>query len=487
MNRNQLLDWCKNSSNHHTLRYEFLICRRITGYIDYILFQPENLRARNVFFKELIKYLWKKIFNNEIESNDEIVHEGVNLLYYLFTDCCYTSSNFDICGVNGNTSAIDNVEIYERGMLDYLKTSLMCSTVDCNVGKGINIRFTNCINCSVSRFSLSSPKSTEMIDFHSVKRCMGKLDNCCNCVDCINCYNCNNCTLCTWCTDVHNSILCEKCTECNWCNNCEDCSNCSMCDNCIKCKLSRGLDTCKYCRDNCSNCTGCIKCKKCKNCDTCVSCNKCDGIQLCINCKECKDNCCECTDCINCVKCVHCINSTACTNCINCTKCRTCTDCTECSTCIKQTSKKQFDSVMYSRINQHISEEMLVFKQPFVVDLDNDGQRVEINGRIIQYFDEENQLVFQGTCQYEYPINNWSNALNFKLGQGWIYYPELQTRCCYIILSTNSKYNVTLADLINIHDTDTLIEYIQKQSKRSKNSVVFVYDRRGNEVYKHVN
>jgi len=97
MNRNQLLDWCKNSSNHHTLRHEVLICRRIDGYRDYILFQPENLRARNVFFKELIKYLWKKIFNNEIESNDEIIHEGVNLLYYL---CTYLYNN--VCHIYDN-------------------------------------------------------------------------------------------------------------------------------------------------------------------------------------------------------------------------------------------------------------------------------------------------------------------------------------------------------------------------------------------------
>ena len=33
-------------------------------------------------------------------------------------------------------------------------------------------------------------------------------------------------------------------------------------------------------------------------------------------------------------------------------------------------------------------------------------------------------------------------------------------------------------------DTDVLVEYIQKQSKHSKNSVVYVYDRNGNEVYK---
>lgn len=475
MNRNQLFDWCKDDSNCHTLSFIQLSSYKGRS----IVFRSSSSRIACNFFKQLIKYLWKKVFNSEISSNEEIEHEGVNLFYYLFGRCDAIST------VYGNTSAIDNVDIYYQGMLEYMiipKTKAFA--VDCKVGHGINTRLIYCINCYISRLSLRFAKAPRMINYYLVKSPIAKLHDCYNCIDCINCASCSDCTLCMSCTDCCNSILCTDCDECNCCNNCKSCEGLDMCDNCTECRQSQYLDICQHCKNHCFNCTGCVDCKSCKNCETCNSCVNCDSIQLCANCNGCKNNCSECTDCVNCVNCVHCTECKICSDCVNCTKCKMCTYCNECVTCVKQISKKQTDTAMFSRSHQHISEEQMFFAQPFIVNLDDDGQRVEINGKIIQYFDDENNLVFQGTCQYECPVTNWNNALNFKLGQGWIYYPDIQRKCCYIILSTNSKYNVTLSDLIKIHDTDVLVEYIQKQSKLSNNSVVYVYDRNGKEVYK---
>ena len=489
MNHNQLLDWCKDAHNHHDIYYV-----EVSSYNDrHIKFNPRGSYTYNVFFKQLIKYLWKKVFNTELESDEEIEHEGINLLYYLFTSR-YASSDLCISSVYGNTSAIDDVDIYERGMLRHIVINtdekyfsvlkIYAFAVDCKVGQGIDARFVRCINCSISRLSPNLPRADRMNDYYPAKNAVVKLFNCFNCVDCINCSSCSDCLQCTACIRVYNSIMCEDCKECMWCNNCKDCKKLKVCDNCTECNQSRGLDTCQRCRNHCNNCTGCIDCKVCTNCNACDSCNNCDDTEMCVKCKGCKDACINCVECTDCVKCTYCKECKKCTNCVDCTECKTCTSCTTCVTCVKQTSKKQTDSALYSRSHQNIKEEKMFFKHPFIVDLDDDGQRVEINGRIIQYFDDENNLVFQGTCQYACPVANWDNALDFKLGQGWIYYPDIQRKCCYIILSTNSKYNVTLSDLIKIHDTDVLVEYIQKQSKHSKNSVVYVYDRNGNEVYK---
>lgn len=478
MNRNQLLDWCKNRFH----RYIYYV--ELSSYNNrHIKFNPKSSRTYNNFFRQLIKYLWKKVFNTELESDEEIEYEGVNLIHYLFT--VYDEVNITFYNVFGNTSAIDNVDVYERGVLRSLdRSDVGAYAVDCKVGQGINARFVRCINCSISRLSPILPRVGRMMDYYPTKNVVVKMSNCFNCVDCINCSSCSDCLQCTACTDVCNSIMCEDCKECMWCNNCKDCKKLEVCDNCTECNQSRGLDTCQRCKNHCNNCTGCIDCKVCTNCDACDSCNNCDDTEMCVKCKGCKDACINCVECTDCVKCTHCKECKKCTNCVDCTECKTCTSCTTCVTCVKQSSKNQIDSAMYSRSHQNIKEEKMFFKHPFIVDLDDDGQRVEINGKIIQYYDDENNLVFQGTCQYAYPITNWENALNFKLGQGWIYYPDIHSKCCYIILSTNSKYNVTLSDLIKIHDTDVLVEYIQKQSKHSKNSVVYVYDRNGNEVYK---
>ena len=108
----------------------------------------------STFFNNLKKYLWQKIFDEDIEhikttANFDV---GNTLLSYLFG---IDMNFFEINSCVGDTHVLDNVTTYERGMLSFINRDdipIMTYLVDCKVAKDICdcVDIKDSINCSVA-------------------------------------------------------------------------------------------------------------------------------------------------------------------------------------------------------------------------------------------------------------------------------------------------------------------------------------------------
>lgn len=483
MNKQELLEYCRSATS--TLH----ICCENRKFKSF----EYKREGADLFFTKLIYYIWEKIYGNR---NVESCQVGVNLLCYLCD-----LDNAVAHSMIGCTDVLDNATMYIRGMIK-VKTNIRnrnnVFAIDCMMNMSEPTLFEYCINCKCG----SSP-------YIIMKKCMYK-SSCTCCYNCIDCCNCKMCIDCTNCKNVVGMYNCANCTDCSDCSDCSDCENisCVTCaSQCNNCKKSFNIHSCVDCTNcnictNCTDCTACSNssdsthCKKCKtrNADNCTNCS---GTQLtqcvnCINCKDCK-NCNKCTDCSSCTNCTGCTGCYTCCDCKNCSKCEynnkciRCKTCTNCNMCINQTKGNNATYVFYNRERIDIPNKMLMFKHPCIVDLTVDGERVEMNNEYIQFFDSENNLVFQGICQYKNPRLYWDEYMNFTISQGWFYYPEISKECCYVILSTKSKYSITVKDLIEqCKNYDQLIEFIKQRTIKAKNSYMYIYDRNGHPVREDV-
>ena len=474
-----------------------------------------NIGSYDYFFTELVKYVWKKIYGNQ--DIDEKI--GIKLLKFLCG-----MDNRSIYGIKGNTSVLDDATVYKKGMLDIAVNynGIYCINgyfiVDCVFHSECFVDINWCIKCNYCK---RSDSRIEMKHCYNCSECL-KMQYCSNCNNCSNCDNCDNCNdcidthcgsnnnKCKNCTYIENSTNCKNMNKCKNCNNCSSCNDCINCCNCKNCNLCKDCDNCSSSCQKCDDCKNIQKCKSCKSCEDCDNCQKCDdckNIQKCKSCKSCEDcdncqkcddckniqkckNCTSCTDCItseNCKNCTTCEECNRCVDCTNCKKCSGCKNCSNCNKCINQKNMKDISEKYFNRIEINIPKEIITFRRPVIVDLSVNGDRIEMNNAFIQYYDSNNNLLFQGICQYKHPLTTFYknyDCMNFAVGQGWFYYPDTHEPRCYVILSTKSKYNITIQDVVNFCDTNNsnndFIEFLQTRTMKMKNSDVYIYDRSGN-------
>lgn len=520
MDRQELLEYLRtvnlpNDSRWNYIKYQY------GEYYIFITFDNKNLGRKDYFFTELIKRVWEKIYGNRDVESEKI---GIRLLKFL----CGIGD--EICfSMYGNTSALDNATVYTEGMLDitverdkeynYIGKFM----VDCDLDtEDFEIYAEWCINCNCNNYAEYTKIFSNRKSFYLTQcyNCTNSLDimYCANCNDCTHCKNCKNCINCIGCRFIDNCNKCNNLELCNNCNNCKSCSNCNNiincnscnhCDNCIDCKHMKNCENCKNCTtchdsdnisecshcDECSNCESCTNCANCDNCIDCNNCSYCSNSKVCQICKtcsgcvnnvECKNNT-DCEDCItskNCKNCTTCEECNQCVDCINCKKCTGCKNCSKCNKCINQKNKQDCSEKFFNRIEINIPKEIITIRRPLIVDLSVNGDRIEMDNTFIQYYDSNDNLLFQGICQYKHPRTYYENCMDFAIGQGWFYYADTHEPRCYVNLSTKSKYNITIQDIVNFCDSNNssndFIEFLQTRTMKMKNSNVYIYDRSGN-------
>ena len=483
MNSQELLEYLRTTDQYQDSIEYWYNCNlyRFDTFVN-------DIGSCDYFFTEMVKLLWKKIYGNQDVENEKI---GIRLLKFL----CGIDDKA-IHSMKGNTSALDNATVYKKGMLDItLKTDESCYysgdfIVDCVFYRD-NVFITNwCINC-ICGYTITDHFRIEHC--YNCSDCLN-IQYCSNCNYCVNCKNCNNCKNCIKTHCGSNNNKCKNCTyienstNCNNCNNCKNCNNCSSCINCMNCCNCKNCKSCEDC-DSCSSCQKCDDCKniqKCKSCTSCEDCNNCQKCDDCKNIQKCK-SCTSCEDCItseNCKNCTTCEECNRCVDCTNCKKCSGCKNCSNCNKCINQKNIKDISEKYFNRIEINIPKEIITFRRPVIVDLSVNGDRIEMNNAFIQYYDSNDNLLFQGICQYKHPLAYYENCMDFAVGQGWFYYPDTHEPRCYVNLSTKSKYNITIQDIVNFCDTNNsnndFIEFLQTRTMKMKNSDVYIYDRSGN-------
>lgn len=231
----------------------------------------------------------------------------------------------------------------------------------------------------------------------------------------------------------------------------------------------------------------CKNCENIKNCYCCTNCKNCRNSSILVNCNDCKD----CNTCVNCESCISCTECNDCESCRKCEKCSQCTLCkyskrlNSCNECINQEDKTNAMRHYYKREFHDIPEKVIMLKDPFILDLNDEGWRIEANNEIIQLYNQDNNLVFQGLCQLKNPkkyLESCKTHVKILLQEGYLYYTDICVKCCYLFLTVHSKYKICIDNIINMTEEE-VVEYVKSNAKKSKNSIVQVFDRRGNEVY----
>lgn len=231
----------------------------------------------------------------------------------------------------------------------------------------------------------------------------------------------------------------------------------------------------------------CKNCENIKNCYCCTDCVNCLNSSILVDCNDCKN----CDTCVNCKSCISC---TECNNCESCRKCEKCSQCTHCkyskqlnlcNECINQEDKTSVTKHYYKREFHDIPEKVIKLQNQLILDLNDDGWRIEANDKIIQLYNQDNNLVFQGLCQLKNPkkyLESCKTHVKILLQEGYLYYTDIRVKCCYLFLTVHSKYKICIDDIINMAEEE-VVEYVKTNAKKSKNGIVQVFDRRGNEVY----
>ena len=521
MNRQELLEYLRTTDQYQDSIEYWYNCNlyRFDTFVN-------DIGSCDYFFTELIKRIWKKIYGNCDVESEKI---GINLLKFL----CGIGD--EICfDMYGNTSALDNATVYTEGMLDItVKRDKDYNyngkfIIDCDLDvECYKIDASWCINCNYIKIN-DSKRSFIIVRCYNCTNCI-TIHFCANCIGCFNCGNCKNCIdckkckfddNCIKCLDLQSCNNCKNCKSCGNCNNMTDCSSCNDCNNCKNCnymKKCKDCNNCKTCHslynipersqcDKCSNCENYTNCENCKNCSECIACSYCSNSKACQNCKKCLgcvnnvecnnntdctdcikcENCKNCTTCEECKRCVDCSNCKKCSGCKNCStckKCSRCKNCSNCESCINQKNKKDTSRKLFNRKEVDISKERVVLRHPLSVDLSVNGDRIDIDNTYIQYYDSDDNLLFQGICQYKHPRVNYENCMNFAIGQGWFYYADTHQPRCYVNLSTKSKYSITVQDIANFcknnYSIEDFIMFIQECTKKMRNSFISIYDRSG--------
>lgn len=282
-------------------------------------------------------------------------------------------------------------------------------------------------------------------------------------VDCFNYSNSpvffNYCIACTNTSNNTNNNIYEHCYHCFDCMNCYGCTECNYCTNCL----------------NCTNCRECKQCEDCRKCNDCLMCLNCYNVSNSIRISNCKDS----DVCNMCYNCSHCAYSYNCKQCENCHKCNDCNNCVSCYYCVNLTNTTQ-----KSYVNGYIiPNKQIQFIDHMIIDLSSQGIRIEIENEFIQLYDSDNNLIFQGICQYDQPMKYSQNVMNFIINKGWFYYPDMQKPALFCLFSTDSPQNITVNKIVGIlssqHNNYDLLNYIESQLTKMQDSTLYKYDRNG--------
>lgn len=407
--------------------------------------EPQDKRFIE-FITKFTDMIYRKVFGNDTYTFSLL--DKTKQYQFKFTLMCYLCGikNNEVCNcLVGHTRALDNCNRYYFGMLDIVHHDTYTNyIIDCKVPINpiwarIPSEVNFCINCICGRRADLEYVDVDVKNIHQGG------------------FNFNDTPL-------------YYCYDCSYCWNCINCSNCKYCDGCVECQ----------------NCTGCLKCKThhikcaCQPCEECIDCN------------ACKENC---IGLIDCTDCVHCKNCCGCTNCKMCEDCIDCDNCKKCSKCaytFNEISVKENIEIPSAQEDIEIpSAKVIKFNDPIVVDISDAGDRVEIEGSIIHYYDKDGDILYQGLCQYKNP--NPENALNFKLIYGWIYHKEVSgVPNILIATSLANPKALTISDLsefdnnCNENDTECINSTIEKAAKKTKYTFISIYNRRGEFAYSYV-
>lgn len=513
MNREELYNYCRRNVFEHNIYV------KIRGQDIQIYDTRPGCIARCRFVNELVYYVWSKVFDKFLSR----YNYGLALLLYLL-GIKETDEDIYIDSLYGDTHTIDNAEIFEFGMLDVnTRDSNHTFAIDCegpaNFECCINcssdsterlyycFNCTNCINCSDSYYCINCRKC-DCCDYCNDCEDCENCDYCNNCKkckyfcnNCNDCSDCEECKYCDKCSGVRSGYYCKECNtcvKCTLCNSsqklsfCERCNNCNTCGQCIQCNECNDCYECKF-DTKCSNCRNCSKCNNCNDCNDCITCNECEHCHECkfdTKCSSCKgcENCSDCGECQDCESCRDCILSTNCKECEKCSMCNQLCACTNCSTCTKLWIMKDKQSQLENQQHMHIDSTILA-DYDVVHHLNDDGYYINIyedsDEPIIQLFDSNNNIICKCvTHGYNDTYREYPTSISLK--QGWLYYPDTEQKYVYFMTSNES---LTIGKLEqHLNNSENLVEYIKnKLTSDMKSSIIYVYDRNGNECYTTAN
>lgn len=157
--------------------------------------------------------------------------------------------------------------------------------------------------------------------------------------------------------DEYGNINCYNCYDCKKCKNCRNCNNCDSCVNCTHCN---NCDSCV----NCIHCVNCNDCNDCKHCEYCNNCNKCDGL----------------------LRSSHCNNSYYSIECINTNNSILSYGCVNKNDCI------------LTMVDKHVN---IGNDLNTIIDLTDDGWRVELYEHGIVMYDDMNNIRLIGKLDVE--------------------------------------------------------------------------------------
>ena len=154
--------------------------------------------------------------------------------------------------------------------------------------------------------------------------------------------------------------------------------------------------------------------------------------------------------------------------------------------------KHSIQNDVCSHVYKPYTREVMDFDHLYIIDITSYGDRVEMNGNVIQYYDKDGDIIFQGVCQYDNPIDvlkkDANAVMNFKLVHGWVYWKDLGTPICFIYTPSDNTDAITIGKLSEIDHKcgdsgDCISINVYETEKEIKDTVVSAYDRNGKFVY----
>lgn len=497
------------------------------------------------------KYLWLTIFGEKGDNLDEsmIVKSAsyIHISLEHYRNMAYIYLLKFMCGIkdtdivqsfynDSNTNVSEILRQYSTDLdLDFGFGMFNIVTTDPN-----HLFCIDCYNNTMCQFCISCSDSEDLV-------------NCDNCVDCHCMQNCSDCIECNNCSNSQNLRFCSQmidCKCCNYCNECYDSSyafDCNSCYklhggiSCINCAISRNLIQCNtydqssnhvkgdnhielFGSDNTENIRG----------DWPGMYNETMGwIENLYHVDFYDDDWKEIT--------TH--NFIAGPNKIDYIKERdkyisdidsvyTCyvlvkfdklkmnpTDITK-----KTVKRKIVNSYIHTfKIDVCVSHDFEFKLNPSnkqIIDLDDNGNRIEFDKFRMFMYDTDNNLLFKGLyaideqCNSSYTDITASDALKYMyVIQGTFYYTDIQSKCCNMYMTTNStwikqyielrkfskdngyreiKYStnemleifrtrrIYLKNIITANDKDTLLDLVTNHVLSGEYNFIDIYDRNAN-------
>lgn len=505
------------------------------------------------------KYMWLTLFGNDISSPIQTLVEyksekycnNIAYIYLLKYICRINDTDIVQSFYNDSNTNVSKIlhqyltSMCERGLLNIVTTDpnhLFCI---------------DCYNCTTCQFCIGCSNSEN-------------LTNCDNCIDCKCMQNCSDCIECNDCSDSQKLRFSTRMISCKYCNYCNECYASSYAFDCISCYKIYGCIGCK----NCEISRNLIRCYACNYYSNQVYCyNKSNYIDVSNGETDQKHRCMQrpshsnkdnpldivgdwpelCNSTLNWVSQSYCDfdddwSNTILSNYVigpdkinyiqafnevlpNINSVLTChLLVTHDKRSLKigdknaKSTRRKINKLIYTfKLNMRLIydfnfKSLLSDKQ--IIDLNDEGYRVELNERYLFMYDTNNNLLFKGLysidekCDLSYNCISTNNALKYiYVILGTFYYADIQKKCCNMYMTTNptwienyieyrlcSKsveykviYNnddmleifrtrrIYLENIIKANDRDLLLDLVTNHVMSGEFNFIDIYDR--NEVF----